>query len=114
MVYDLAQNVTDYVKTASLNQFGKVKLQNSFEIDPLDGGIIAPTAGGIAASPQLVYNTLATAKAYVDEQIDNIPVIGVYIEDNNGIEQKIDERLVFSNDFEKANGKIHMNWLEIS
>ncbi len=114
MVYDLTQNVTDYVKTANLNQFGKVKLQNSFEIDPNDGGIIAPTAGGIAASPQLVYNTLATAKAYVDEKIDNIPVVGVYIEDDNGVEEKIDERLVFSNDFEKTNGKIYMNWLEIS
>ena len=114
MVYDTIQHTTDYVQPASTEQAGKVIIQHTFEIDPNDGGIIAPVGEGVAASPQLVYNTLATAKAYVDEQINNIPVIGVYIEDNNGNEEKIDNKLVFSNDLVKTNNKIYINWLEIS
>lgn len=114
MLYNVVQNVTDYVKSATTTKAGKVTIQHTFEIDPNDGGIIAPVGEGIAASPQLVYNTLATAKDYVDDRIDNLPMVGVYIEDNQGNEQKIDEKLVFSNDFEKTNNKIYINWLEIS
>lgn len=75
---------------------GIVKLSgSSFEVivDQQTGQqqIVAPTEGGVAASPQLVYNTLATAKNYTDEQTN------------------------FGDDFErKEDNKLYIKWIEVS
>lgn len=75
---------------------GTVKLSgSSFEVivDQQTGQqqIVAPTEGGVAASPQLVYNTLATAKNYTDEQTN------------------------FGDDFErKEDNKLYIKWIEVS
>lgn len=101
--------------------FGIVKLSsNSFDIDE-DGGIIPPTETGVAASPQLVYNTLASAINYTDEKLSPIQEflngidapLDIRIEDNNGEEQSLGEKLIFSNDFEQIDSKLYINWLEI-
>lgn len=92
-------------------------------------GIEAPTDIGVAASPQLVYNALASAINYTDEVVapiqegiiaiqeflDGIDApLDMTIEDNNGEEQSLGEKLIFSNDFEQRDSKLYINWLEIS
>lgn len=75
---------------ATPDVYGVVKLQHDFQIGE-DGGIIAPNEAGIAASPVLVYNTLASAKNYVDEQTN------------------------FSDDFiRKDDSKLYIKWLTIT
>ncbi len=134
LVYGVLQEA---IKVANTEDYGRVKLRNSFEIDPNDGGIVAPIDDeGIAASSQLVYNALLTAKNYVDEtlspievSIDNIdnaiagiqatldgidaPLI-VKIEDEEGEAESVGAELIFSNDFEKDGKKLYIKWLEIS
>lgn len=104
---------------ASTEQYGVVLLQNSFNIDE-DGGIIAPE-GNIAATSQLVFNTLATAKNYTDERISpiqeildgiNAPLI-MNIENDEGEKESLGEELTFSNDFEQTDKKLYIKWLEI-
>lgn len=74
---------------ASTSKQGIVTLQNTFEIE--NGGIVAPTGTGVAASPQLVFNALATAKNYTDQQTN------------------------YSDDFERQQDtKLYIKWIEIS
>lgn len=119
-------------RQATENIQGIVKLQDTFEIDPETQGIIAPTEGGIAASPQLVFNTLATAKNYTDEQIAGVnAVIGgiqatldgieapslMQYTKNDGTSDIIGAELTFSDDFEfnkETDKKLYIKWLEIS
>ena len=78
------------VTRASTTKQGVVIIQDTFQIE--DGGIVAPTGVGVAASPQLVYNALATAKNYTDEQTN------------------------YSDDFERSqeDNKLYIKWIEIS
>ena len=114
---------------------GIVKLsQSSFEIDD-DGGVIPPNEVGIAATPQLVFNALATAKGYVDEVIAPIELnVGNLQSHVDGIQAILDgvdaplimnielnddsiiglgDTLTFSKDFKKEDNKLYINWLEL-
>ena len=76
---------------ASTSKQGVVTLQDTFQVDPNDGAIIAPSGSGVAASPQLVYNALATAKNYTDEQTN------------------------YGDDFERQqDNKLYIKWIEVS
>lgn len=124
--------------TATETKLGVTKLSKpSFEIEyeedeegnQVPVGIIAPTDIGIAATPQLVYNTLATAKNYTDEVI--IPIKGqldlvqaaldgidapliINIENNEGEKESLGEELTFSKDFKQENNKLYIAWLEVT
>lgn len=89
LVYNLINNISEVVvPSATTEQTGTVILKDSFDIDK-DKGIIAPSGTGVAASPQLVYNTMASLKNYYDTS--------------------------FSEDFiKKDDNKIYINWLELS
>lgn len=84
------------VAPATEQKSGIVKLSgSSFEVivDEQTGQqqIVAPTEQGVAASTQLVYNTLATAKNYTDQQTN------------------------YSDDFErKEDTKLYIKWIEVS
>lgn len=84
------------VAPATEQKSGIVKLSgSSFEVivDEETGQqqIVAPTEQGVAASTQLVYNTLATAKNYTDQQTN------------------------YSDDFErKEDTKLYIKWIEVS
>lgn len=93
--------------------------ESSFETD--NGGIVAPTESGVAATPQLVFNALATAKNYTDEQITpiqqfiggiNAPVI-VNIDQDGEENISFGNTLTFSTDFKKEDNKLYINWLEL-
>lgn len=117
LVYNLIQDISNGVislPTASTEIQGTVKLSSSsFEVDE-DGGLIIPTSGGVAATPQLVFNTLVTAKNYIDEQLSGIKApVDLKIEDDKEQIQEITEEMIFSNDFELRDNKLFINWLEI-
>lgn len=100
-------------KSATQTSEGTVKLSDSsFEISE-DGGIIAPTEEGVAATPQLVYNTLAIAKAYTDNEVAIIPKPS--IEQHDKTVNKITKDYIISDDFTiDENNKIYVNWVEIT
>ena len=107
---------------ASTNQSGIVKLsKESFNIAE-DGGIVAPIDSGVAATPQLVYNTLASSVNYTDKQVEPIkefingidaPLI-VKILDENEQKQSLDKELTFSKDFAYVFIKLYISWLEVT
>lgn len=130
---------TQYGVTAPATEqkLGLVKLSaSSFETetDPETGeviGIIVPSELGVAATPQLVFNALATAKNYTDEQVApisdavdgiiatlngiNAPIDVKFINEQ-GEEEIIGEELTYSDDFEfKKDGdkKLYIKWIEI-
>ena len=106
---------------------GIVKLKNNFEISEEDGGIIAPTELGTAASPQLVFNALASMKGYVDELMEGITAPDVFIEQEvEHIDEETGESTIvvedvplleavrLSDDFEaKEENRIYIKWLDI-
>lgn len=100
-------------KSATQTSEGTVRLSDSsFEISE-DGGIIAPTEEGVAATPQLVYNTLATAKAYTDNKVASIPKPS--IEQHDKTVNKITKDYIISDDFAiDENNKIYVDWVEIT
>lgn len=123
---------------ATETKHGTVKLSESsfvpiYEEDregnQIQVGIEAPTDTGVAASPQLVYNALASAISYTDEVIAPIlqhvnevqatldgieaPLV-MNIENNNGNIESLGDTLTFSNDFEQKDNKLYIKWLEIS
>lgn len=91
---------------------GVVKLKSTFDSDA-NGVIIAPTDSGVAATPQMVYNALASVKDYVD----GVTAPDVYIEESQGSEtsrRKLQNQIIFSEDFEATDeNKIYLKWLEI-
>ena len=107
---------------ATTEQSGIVKLsKESFNIAE-DGGILIPTESGVAATPQLVYNALASSINYTDKQVEPIkefingidaPLI-VKILDENEQKQSLGKELTFSKDFEYTDNKLYLSWLEIS
>lgn len=115
---------------ATENKQGLVKLSKSsfdyiYEEDEegnqIQVGIEAPVDLGVAASTQLVYNILASAINYTDEQIAPIqemlngieaPLI-MNIENEEGETESLGEELTFSNDFEQVDKKLYIKWLEI-
>ena len=100
-------------KSATQTSEGTVRLSDSsFEIAE-DGGIIAPTEEGVAATPQLVYNTLATAKTYTDNKVASIPKPS--IEQHDKTVNKITRDYIISDDFAiDENNKIYVAWVEIT
>lgn len=100
-------------KSATQTSEGTVRLSDSsFEISE-DGGIIVPTEEGVAATPQLVYNTLATAKAYTDNKVASIPKPS--IEQHDKTVNKITKDYIISDDFAiDENNKIYVDWFEIT
>lgn len=100
-------------KSATQTSEGTVKLSDSsFEISE-DGSIIAPTEEGVAATPQLVYNTLATFKAYTDNKVASIPKPS--IEQHDKTVNKITKDYIISDDFAiDENNKIYVDWIEIT
>lgn len=113
---------------ATTDVSGIVKLSNSsFEVGE-NNTIIPPNEPGIAATPQLVYNTLATAKQYVDDEVGIVsnrvsgietwlegveaPII-INIEDQNNDIGSLGDTLTFSNDFEQLDNKLYIKWLEL-
>jgi len=74
-----------------------------------------------------VYNALATAKQYVDDNItevnervdgiqatlDGIEVPSINIEQDNGEITNLGDNLTFSNDFEQLDSKLYIKWLEL-
>lgn len=114
---------------ATSSNFGIVKLSEaSFKIDENDGGIIAPSEVGVAATPQLVYNSLATAKQYVDDSLEpvNTAIEGIQatldgidaplimnIEDEENNVSGLGDTLTFSSDFEQVDSKLYIKWLEL-
>lgn len=120
--------------TAKENKQGLVKVsKSSFDLEYDEEGnpvgIIAPNTEGVAATPELVFNTLATSKNYTDEVIApieehvnqiqatldgiNAPLV-MNIETNNGELETFGEELTFSNDFQKKDNKLYINWIEIT
>ncbi len=92
--------------------YGHVKLQDDFNKNA-DGVIIIPDAGntdngsGVAASPLMVYNGMKDAEAYADGINPKIAVT-----DDDGKEKQLsgDDRLVFSDDFEKDGDGLYLKW----
>ena len=94
---------------ASTSTRGVVKLQNTFQIAG-DGGIVAPTDQGVAASPQLVYNVLGNLKNYVDDNAQK--PISIDTEEEDPVSLK--EGFTFSTDFEKdEQNKIYLKWKDL-
>lgn len=116
------------VAPATNNSAGIVKLFNAFEIDPVDGGIIAPNTPDSAATPQLVYNAMASLKQFSEELVNGVTAPDIYIEEEGTIvdeetgeetpgivERHLDEKVTFSDDFEATEeNKIYIKWLEIA
>ena len=110
---------------ATENDLGLVKLFNSFKSD--EEGIIAPTENNLAATPQLVYNTVATLKNYADDLVNGITAPDIFIEsevtkvnpDTGETETTVEdvpllEAVRFSDDFEATDeNRIYIKWLEI-
>ena len=113
------------VNAATANQLGLVKLFNSFDYDK--EGIVAPTGEDLAATPQLVYNTVATLKNYADDLVNGITAPDIFIEaevtkvnpDTGETETTVEdvpllEAVRFSDDFEATDeNRIYIKWLEI-
>lgn len=86
LVLDLQKNLP----LATTENKGVVTLIDNFEVDE-DGGIVCPNEQGVAASAVLAFNTLATAKTYIDEQTN------------------------FSDDFiRKDDTKLYIRWITIN
>lgn len=115
------------VAPATTLTLGLVKLFDNFEVDAEDGGIIAPEGNDLAATPQLVYNAIASVKNYVDELADGITAPDIFIEQEvEHIDEETGESTVvvedvplleavrFSDDFEaKEENRIYIKWLDI-
>ena len=113
------------VNAATANQLGLVKLFNSFDYDK--EGIIAPTSEDLAATPQLVYNAVASLKNYADDLVNGITAPDIFIEaevtkvnpDTGETETTVEdvpllEAVRFSDDFEATEeNRIYIKWLEI-
>ena len=113
------------VNPATENDLGLVKLFNSFKYD--EEGIIAPTENNSAATPQLVYNAIASLKNYAEELVDGITAPDIFIEaevtkvnPETGEEETtvedvpLLEAVKFSDDFEATDeNRIYIKWLEI-
>lgn len=113
------------VNPATENDLGLVKLFNSFKSD--EEGIIAPTENNVAATPQLVYNAIASLKNYAEELVDGITAPDIFIEaevtkvnPETGEEETtvedvpLLEAVKFSDDFEATDeNRIYIKWLEI-
>ena len=113
------------VNPATENDLGLVKLFNSFKSD--EEGIIAPTENNVAATPQLVYNAIASLKNYAEELVDGITAPDIFIEaevtkvnPETGEEETtvedvpLLEAVRFSDDFEATEeNRIYIKWLEI-
>lgn len=113
------------VNAATENDLGLVKLFNSFKYD--ENGIIAPTENNVAATPQLVYNAIASLKNYAEELVDGITAPDIFIEaevtkvnPETGEEETtvedvpLLEAVKFSDDFEATDeNRIYIKWLEI-
>ena len=113
------------VNPATENDLGLVKLFNSFKYD--EDGIIAPTENNSAATPQLVYNAIASLKNYAEELVDGITAPDIFIEaevtkvnpDTGEEETTVEdvpllEAVKFSDDFEATDeNRIYIKWLEI-
>ena len=113
------------VNPATENDLGLVKLFNSFKSD--EEGIIAPTENNVAATPQLVYNAIASLKNYAEELVDGITAPDIFIEaevtkvnPETGKEETtvedvpLLEAVKFSDDFEATDeNRIYIKWLEI-
>ena len=113
------------VNPATENDLGLVKLFNSFKYD--ENGIIAPTENNSAATPQLVYNAIASLKNYAEELVDGITAPDIFIEaevtkvnPETGEEETtvedvpLLEAVKFSDDFEATDeNRIYIKWLEI-
>ena len=110
---------------ATENDLGLVKLFNSFKSD--EEGIIAPTENNLAATPQLVYNAVASLKNYADDLVNGITAPDIFIEaevtkvnPETGKEETtvedvpLLEAVKFSDDFEATDeNRIYIKWLEI-
>lgn len=110
---------------ATENDLGLVKLFNSFKQD--EEGIIAPTENNVAATPQLVYNAVASLKNYADDLVNGITAPDIFIEaevtkvnpDTGETETTVEdvpllEAVRFSDDFEATDkNRIYIKWLEI-
>ena len=113
------------VNAATANQLGLVKLFNSFDYDK--EGIIAPTGDDLAATPQLVYNAVASLKNYADDLVNGITAPDIFIEaevtkvnpETGETETTVEdvpllEAVKFSDDFEATDeNRIYIKWLEI-
>ena len=113
------------VNAATANQLGLVKLFNSFDYDK--EGIIAPTGDDLAATPQLVYNAVASLKNYADDLVNGITAPDIFIEaevtkvnpETGETETTVEdvpllEAVRFSDDFEATEeNRIYIKWLEI-
>ena len=113
------------VNPATENDLGLVKLFNSFKSD--EEGIVAPTENNVAATPQLVYNAIASLKNYAEELVDGITAPDIFIEaevtkvnPETGKEETtvedvpLLEAVKFSDDFEATDeNRIYIKWLEI-
>lgn len=113
------------VNPATENDLGLVKLFNSFKYD--ENGIVAPTENNVAATPQLVYNAIASLKNYAEELVDGITAPDIFIEaevtkvnPETGEEETtvedvpLLEAVKFSDDFEATDeNRIYIKWLEI-
>lgn len=113
------------VNPATENDLGLVKLFNSFKSD--ENGIVAPTENNVAATPQLVYNAIASLKNYADELVDGITAPDIFIEaevtkvnpETGETETTVEdvpllEAVKFSDDFEATDeNRIYIKWLEI-
>lgn len=113
------------VNPATENDLGLVKLFNSFKSD--EDGIVAPTENNVAATPQLVYNAIASLKNYAEELVDGITAPDIFIEaevtkvnPETGEEETtvedvpLLEAVKFSDDFEATDeNRIYIKWLEI-
>ena len=113
------------VNAATENDLGLVKLFNSFKSD--EEGIVAPTENNVAATPQLVYNAIASLKNYAEELVDGITAPDIFIEaevtkvnPETGEEETtvedvpLLEAVKFSDDFEATDeNRIYIKWLEI-
>lgn len=111
--------------TATENDLGLVKLFNSFKSD--EEGIIAPTENNVAATPQLVYNAVASLKNYADDLVNGITAPDIFIEsevtkvnpDTGETVTTVEdvpllEAVRFSDDFEATDeNRIYIKWLEI-
>ena len=110
---------------ATENDLGLVKLFNSFKSD--EDGIVAPTENNSAATPQLVYNAIASLKNYAEELVDGITAPDIFIEaevtkvnpETGEEEATVEdvpflEAVKFSDDFEATDeNRIYIKWLEI-
>ena len=113
------------VNPATENDLGLVKLFNSFKQD--EEGIIAPTENNVAATPQLVYNAVASLKNYADDLVNGITAPDIFIEaevtkvnpDTGETVTTVEdvpllEAVRFSDDFEATDeNRIYIKWLEI-